>query len=185
MEGPSNRRQLPYVSQNRQVPASTLNAIIREYNGRNGGINRNNMIGVPGEPRRTITRRFRLKEWTAADYFVCRTLDFDNDNAAVVGSVDIYIAKPYDLRQTPFDGNGFTMNGVALTFSYSSATVRTVTRTSDSATETQHIIPYYYVDLEIVARRGVIGGTGLTDPNGNPIVWEALHDGRHWTEVNS
>lgn len=178
------RKILPYVQSGKPIPASTINTLVRAHNAR-AGVSVNNRIGVNGEPRRTITRRFRLKEWTAADYFVCKTLDFDDNNVAVVGSADVYVAKPYDLRQTPFDGTTKTINGVSLSFAYTDATTRTVTKTSDSSTEDQHIIPYYYTDLEIIARRGIIGGTGLTDPSSNPIIWEAEHMGRHWTEVTS
>lgn len=85
--------------------------------------------------------QFRVKA-VYADMVKCRTLDQSLNE----GTNDIYVAKPYKIRQSPFDGQ--TLYG--LSFSYtSSPTVRTVTNTLGS-TLTQYVIPAFRDDLDII-----------------------------------
>jgi len=47
-------------------------------------------------------KQYVLTDATNLDYFICRTLS-DSGETFTFGSTDIYIAKPFHLRQTPFD----------------------------------------------------------------------------------
>lgn len=71
------------------------------------------------------------------DHLVCRAWD-----GVTEGTVDIKVAKPWDLRKKPFHGKTRTIGSNTFTYSYTSATERTVTK-STSGSETQIIIPQY------------------------------------------
>ena len=66
-------------------------------------------------------KQYLLTDASNLDYFVCRTLGA----AALIGDADIYIAKPFSIRQTPFDAN--TVEAVVET--WDGATLNTETRT--------------------------------------------------------
>ncbi len=66
----------------------------------------------------------------------------------------VYVAKPYDLRRTPFDGE--TVNNIS--YSYSDANTRTSSKAGNDD-ETEIITPAYYEDEVICAQRL---NTGLT-----------------------
>lgn len=115
------------------------------------------------------------------DHVVCNPYDADND---ATGTDTVNVAKPFELRHTPFhgatiaypDGNG------DITYSYSSQRARTASRTidGDTLTETQIVIPDYWVGDIIVAARSLIGGTGVT-VSGTVLVWEDINTaGRMW-----
>lgn len=122
--------------------------------------------------------RLRVKS-VSDDYLICRTWDGTNE-----GTSDIYVAKPYTLRKTPYHGKTITFNGTALTFSYSNGVTRSVSKSGGS--ETQIIIPAYtgtgsgYGGEEIHA---IFAYTGLRDPSNRPIgLLDANIDGRAWAK---
>ena len=122
-------------------------------------------------------RQFRIEE-VRGDFLTCREYNVD----AGLGTT-IYIAKPYCLRQSPFDNK--TIAG--LTYTYAGSTTRDVTDGVD--TETQIIIPFYQEPTDdydgdiIYAIFGVHGGTGVGDVNEQAIQWLDLNvDGRAWAQ---
>ena len=95
----------------------------------------------------------------------------------------VFIAKPYLLRRTPFDG--LTRNDI--TYAYDSDTQRVATDADDD-TETQQVVPSYVAGDVVFAVRDFSGGTGAwTAPtNADPVevVWQDLNvDGRAWAKV--
>lgn len=109
------------------------------------------------------------------DYVVARAWD-----GTTLGAEDINLAKPYDLRRTPFDGK--TIGHV--TYEYLSNTLRTALNTGQIPfrEETQVLVPRLLVGEEIVAQRGILGGTGVV-VDGEELVWEMQSTPRAWTEV--
>jgi hypothetical protein len=100
------------------------------------------------------------------DYLVCQAID----------STEYLVAKPYELRRTPFDGQ--TIDGV--TYVYSSADERTAYGATSADTETQFITPAYRVGAEIFAVL-VQGDTGVDPtPSGAPITYLEMNQGRAW-----
>ena len=129
------------------------------------------------------------------DYLTCRPLNIEGaDN-------DIYVAKPWNLRKTPFDT--LTMpnqDGTLMSFAYStvSTQARTVTDTTDDSTEDQVIVPAYvpkqtiseivYPGSQITVQRVALGpGVSFTG-SGNIEVEVEFEDmnraGRAWAEDN-
>jgi len=84
-----------------------------------------------------------------------------------------YVAKPYEIRRTPFDG--ITISGI--TYTYVSNSERDATDGVD--TETQFITPSYVVGNEIYAVK-VQGDTGVNDPTPVPIIYIEMNQGRAW-----
>jgi hypothetical protein len=112
--------------------------------------------------------RFRVKT-IQNDYLVCRTYDGTTE-----GSEDINVAKPWDLRRTPF--HGVAVNGITCT--YSSAIARSAT--NGSVTESQVITPPYFANCEIWAFKAVGGGTSVT-VSSDTLVWQDMNvSGRAW-----
>jgi hypothetical protein len=112
------------------------------------------------------------------DYVTAHTLRDGHE-----GAQTIYIAKPYLLRRTPFDG----LSRSGITYTYSSH----VTRQADdgSSTEDQVVVPGYVAGDVIYAVRP-IGGTGVTRPDGSggtyDVTWLDLNcDGRAWAKAAS
>lgn len=123
-------------------------------------------------------RRMRVKA-VAADYLVCRTLDGQTE-----GPTDIYVAKPFTLRVTGWEGT--TRQGI--TYSNYTADGQQRYATDGQDTETQLLTPPYvpasgsWPGDEITA---IPAQTGLTDPSGQPITLiDAGNDGRQfaWEE---
>lgn len=115
--------------------------------------------------------RFRVKS-IENDYLVCRTYDGTTE-----GADDINVAKPWDLRRTPF--HGVAVNGITCT--YSSAIARSAT--NGTTTESQVITPPYFVNCEIWAFVASGGGTGVT-VSSEQLVWQDVNvSGRAWAVV--
>jgi len=129
------------------------------------------------------------------DYLTCRPLNIEGaDN-------DIYVAKPWDLRKTPFDTETMpNQDGTLMSFAYSttSTQARTVTDTTDDSTEDQVIVPAYvekqtiseivYLGSQITVQRVAFGpGVSFTG-SGNFDVEVEFEDmnraGRAWAEDN-
>ena len=86
-------------------------------------------------------RRLRV-EIVAGDYLECKMLSAAGGD---VGVGRLAVAKPWELRRTPFDG----LSWDGYSYSYSSHVERVSTKDSDETTETQVVVPRY-----------VFGGTG-------------------------
>jgi len=93
------------------------------------------------------------------DYLECEDADANT----------VYVAKVYELRRTPFDGE--TIGGV--TYTYASASEREASGGFD--TETQFITPAYVVGAEIFALR-VMGETGVA----TATQYIEMNQGRAW-----
>lgn len=93
------------------------------------------------------------------------------------GTLDVFVAKPWTLRRTPFDGQ--TRNGKEYT--YADNVSRTVTE--GSATEDQRITPDYEVgDVIFAALCDVLGQIDPEDTNtgDRTVLVDANVDGRAW-----
>lgn len=119
------------------------------------------------------------------DVLRCHTYSLNDDGEAIIGTDDIYVAKPPLLRKTPFHDK--TINGK--TYDYTSVNERTVTRVSDSVVEDQKITPDYetedgtYPGDFIFATTDVGGGTAATY-NSRRVIWVDVNfDGRAWARV--
>ena len=114
------------------------------------------------------------------DWLVCFVVNTIDNATANVGDVPVNVVKPYLLR-----GSLATRNGIDYVYNLAvlGYTERTGTRQSDSATETQVIVPSYSQGDRIFAIRPVFGGTGRFDANGNPIRFLDLNlDARAWAK---
>ena len=131
----------------------------------------------PGRGGGGSMQKFVLTEFPtdSDDYLICRSLTIAEGGAWTVGTTDIYIAKPPDLRTTITAEN---RAGEIFTFAYSdSATtppykIRTITNTSTDPEEVEEqlITPYYVLRDEastpeiagsMIMALPVAGGTGV------------------------
>jgi hypothetical protein len=109
--------------------------------------------------------RMRVQS-VSEDHLVCRTW-----KGGESGTVDILVAKPWELRKTGWDGQ--TIDGI--TYTYSSGTARSATDGVD--TENQVITSPYTVSggyVDIVAIRYFQGGTDVTVAN-KAVEWLDLN----------
>jgi hypothetical protein len=88
-------------------------------------------------------------------------------------AVTVYVAKPFELRSSTFDG--LTIAGV--TYTYTNESEREATDGVD--TETQFITPAYRVGAEIFAVK-VRGGTGVVTAEPADILYVEINQGRAW-----
>jgi hypothetical protein len=122
------------------------------------------LVGTSGVQR----ARFKVVS-VHTDYLTCNTYD-----GTTTGTEDIYVAMPWDLRRTPFDGQ--TVNSVAYT--YSSDTARVAT--SGSRKTVQRITDPYFAGCEIWAFRATGGGTSVT-VSSDGLTWQDMNvSGRRW-----
>lgn len=132
--------------------------------------------GVPARSRqiaRTLIAKFVVVA-VLNDYLSCRRL-YPTDGTE--GNEDVAVAKPFELRRTPFDGEQIVyINGQAITYVYVDQRERSATDRVD--TETQVMKPDYWIGCEITA---VSIDTGIVDNEDIPIRWEDQNTaGRHW-----
>ena len=122
--------------------------------------------------------RFRLKG-VYDNYLECRQLNGTTETGPTVK-----IAKPYNLRKTPFHNK--TISGI--TYNYTGTQARTKTGTSPSVTENQVITPAYHVAVpgydgdEIYACKPS-GGTGVKIDDEDVIWLDINNAGRAWAKV--
>jgi hypothetical protein len=117
---------------------------------------------------------FRVKS-ESGDYLTCRTWHAFTESE---GPADVYVAKPYILQRTPFDGVTITYPSGNITYTYTQDYERSANDGTD--TKTQVVTPRYYVNEVIVAARGIAGGTGITVSESN-VVWQDINTcGRMW-----
>lgn len=83
----------------------------------------------------------------------------------------LYIAKPYQLQQTPFDGKTVVLNGTAIALHYTGIGLRTATN-PNGVVENQVVVPDYFTGDIILACETTTGYTA-----GSAAV--------QWMDVNS
>ncbi len=140
---------------------------------------------------RLIFRRFRIVAFKN-DYLHCHTFipkagagDTDEEE----GDVVVFVAKPYLLRQTPFDGESIVYPSKTISYTYANQGERTATSGGDE--EDQVLIPEYFVDDEIIAIRNIIGSTGVIandagDSETTVTEWEDMNTaGRFWAKKSA
>lgn len=134
-----------------RLTARRFNAPIRALNRALSGVGQA-QIAPAGRVTAGVLQAKRLTVVSVgADYIACRAPADQSGNTQAT----VYVALPYMLRRTPFDGA--SRNGIS--YSYSSNTARTAD--DGSATEDQVIVPSYVAGDEILATRGLSGGTGV------------------------
>jgi len=112
---------------------------------------------------------------TNGDFLYGQLVDYAGDHPQ---AFDVAIARPYLLRQTPFDG--LTRDGI--TYTYTSKILRTADDGNDSITE--QIIPKYVNDDIIYGIRAVGSGVDVRDDSEEVLYWLDLNvDGRAWAKV--
>ena len=137
-------------------------------------------IEIPAAPIASGVYRFRLKA-VYDDYLECKQLDGTTE----VGPT-VKVAKPYNLRKTPFHNK--TIKGI--TYTYTGVQSRTKTRDSPSETENQVIVPAYRVAVtgyggdEIYACKPS-NGTGVKIGwQDEDVIWLDINNaGRAWAKV--
>lgn len=142
-----------------------------------GGVKPPQQISAGGRPSASGPgSSTKIQQFTISgvysDYLVCNPYD---------GSVDttqtVIIAKPYLLRQTPFDGG--SRNGVSYT--YTTSVSRSAT--DGSAVETQSVTPSYIGGDIIYAVRNIAGKTATYNAQVEIIEWLDINaDGRAWAK---
>ena len=94
----------------------------------------------------------------------------------------VYVAKPWELRASPFDGETWTYDdGTSIEYTYDAAYPHRKRSADDGAdTETQVITPDYVIGGYI---RLLSGNTHVDGGDSNPCVWEDLNTaGRCWAK---
>lgn len=116
-----------------------------------------------------------------ADYMMCRPYGVPVEAGS---KYDFPVAKPWDLRQTPFDGQTLpNKDGTLMSYAYDGADsqARTVTDTTDDSEEDQVIVPAY-VPAQTTTETVVDDVTGEeteeeTDHVGSQLTVEKLRNG--------
>lgn len=88
-------------------------------------------------------------------------------NGTTLGNTDVLVAKPWDLRQTSFDGRG---DSVVDWYGYVTPTRRDAFISGGDLVERQIIIRRYEIGNVIHATKDIKGGTGVIH-EGSPVVW--------------
>lgn len=152
----------------------------------------------------TTVTQYVLTDAEPGDYFVARELLLDPEEGYIAGEADVYIARPYPLRSSPFDGktvevqveswDGATLSAATKTYSfdYKSANFRLKTDVDTDIEERQAIIPRF---VPAVIEDGGITNEGATIiyavdcdeldvlANDTPVTKLALCDGWAWARV--
>ena len=113
--------------------------------------------------------QYRIKS-VQGDYCTCRTWDGTTE-----GSTDVYVAKPYKLRNSITSA---TIDGVSVSYSYTSTVARTATISSTD--EDQVIVPRYLSNDLIYAVTSNYTGVSVS---GTPLTLIDINaDGRAWAK---
>jgi hypothetical protein len=164
----SKDNQISKFNKGKPIKAATLNQLVDKSNDKNAV--QSNLKSKAPSGRQAIG----LFEFVSMDG------DFINCYSFVGDSVTtdlIKIAKPYQLRRTPFDGETYN----SIDYTYTSDIQRSATQSPD--TETQVVVPAYVVGDLIFAVLYPLGGTGAKDNSSDPVWWQDLNiDGRAWAK---
>jgi hypothetical protein len=87
------------------------------------------------------------------DYVLAFPYSLNVEGEETIGETAVPIAREWLLRRTPFEGNSFEIDGVDIAYAWPSATVHTERTASieGGASETQVIVPHYFLDCIIYA----------------------------------
>jgi len=129
----------------------------------------------------SLEQRMIVKE-IHDDWFLCLPYGKDGQEPPedIATPADyIKVAKPYELRRTPWDGE--TIDGI--TFDYSDGSHRLATK---GTVKEHHIVARpWYVDEIIVAATSITGGTDQQDLDAQDLVWEDTNSASHaWAMVD-
>jgi hypothetical protein len=119
------------------------------------------------------------------DHLVCEGYDPDKNKWLD----EIFVAKPYVLQQTPFDGESVVYSDMTVSYAYTAIGKRTASATIDeeAVEENQRITPDYFADEELTCIRAAIQGhkdSGLVIDDVISVEWVDLNAaGRCWAEV--
>jgi hypothetical protein len=94
----------------------------------------------------------------------------------------MYVAKPYQLQQTPFNGKSVTLNNVSVSFQYNGVGARLAF--GGGVSESQVIVPDYFQGDIVLACRAT---TGYITPNTNntPVLWMDINSAARAWAVSS
>ena len=182
MATPTGQQPFHFKRGNR-IPASYLNevsrGIVQRITGRGLRVRRlgtNIVVDAETDPLPQTPGIQMMRVTTVNDdTLTCVTWDGTN-----LGTADITVAKPPELRKTGIDTVTFTLLRGTFSYAWTSAQERVSTDTSDSSTETQVIIPPYETahPLDIIFVAIPEGGTNIA---GVPLQ-DLNVAGRAWAE---
>lgn len=162
---------------NDAITAKRLDSTARVVQELHGAVEPPKQIVRQGQETAADVRQFRIVA-VNGDYVTAARLQGTYENEADTDD-QTYIAKPYLLRRTPFDGASRN----SIDYTYTDNVTRTATD-ADSNTETQVVVPSYVVGDIIYATRAIDGGTGVelvTTQGRIAVEWLDLNvDGRAW-----
>lgn len=162
-----SRRQAPDHRQMNE-PVDAINRMVTGV-----GVPRQAMARVgasaPAEAATSAVAQFKLKQNadTFPDHLICRAWDGET-----LGSEDVLVAKPWDIRRTSFDGRG---DSVVELYTYTTPTHRIARIRLTDIVEEQIIIRRYEINDILYATENIKGGTEVIHED-TPIVW--LDDNR-------
>lgn len=143
-----------------------------------------NINAISGQANSQISQ-FIVKE-VGNDWLRCKKW-----NGIVETGNDIYVAKSFELRKTPFDAqtistpvevilNGdLTSGDINLTYTYYSNNLRKVHNGTDE--EYQIIVPVFKPDFSVIYAETCLESTNLSTPTGGYITWVDLNNSsRSW-----
>ncbi|HXJ56929.1 MAG TPA: hypothetical protein VNU68_09715 [Verrucomicrobiae bacterium] len=111
------------------------------------------------------------------DFLTCNTWD---GSTSTSGAEDVFIAKPYELRVSDWDGQTVTTYGINIHYNYTDAVTR-IASAEDEADETQIVIPAYINDWSIIEAMEC-DGLGIEGPDG-PITLIETNSNRAFARV--
>lgn len=164
-------RMIDYV---REI--SPLNGLGIQTNRTANGTTFNLKPTEPADPG-SVVRQYRLKE-VFDDYLRCRSW-----NGTTEGGEDVFIALPWRLRRTPFDGQTlvFTSDGETYSASYVYESPTKRTKTIAGVPEIQVILPQFQVDFDLIYAIEVVEPLGITTEDDATITLLDINDdGRAW-----
>jgi len=183
----TNADRLPGFARNEQLGAGKLNRWVDKTNQNSQQLRPPSQVMPPKSSAGAVVQMFSIR-YVYSDYLWCFTWDGENR-----GEEGIAVLKPWLLRESPFD-NGVERLGITYEYSgFPQLQTRVATRTSDSETEDQIVVPFYRAHLNadeadiIFAISGVLGG--LDDDvqaAAAEATWLDLNtDGRMWAKATT
>lgn len=144
------------------------------------GVSRRAIMQPRGSGGGGITLQWLRVNAVRANYYVCHSWDGSTE-----GSDPIYVARPFNHRNSIASE---TIDGVAISYSYTSTTGRIASFTIDSVgyTETQIMVPWFISTTTTIAATTLATGivTASPDTTDIPISLIDLNiDGRAWAAV--
>jgi len=139
----------------------------------------NNNDGRYFRPVLQTLRQFII-ESEEFDYWVCRTII----NGAIDASATVNVAKPYNLRKTPFDKTdiGGAFNGIEYTYSTDTddRVIRSAEDVTESITQEEHLIPRVYFNQSRIYA-ALVEESGVSVDGNDLKLLDINVDARYWT----